>query len=69
MWKCPVCNTVNKDSAVFCGCGTHKPVYAPNYCTNESCKFHTVQIPEPECKRCPECASLTTYGKLINDLC
>ena len=69
MWKCLSCNSLNSDSDNFCGCGAPKPVFKPNFCTSKTCMYHSTPIRDPQREYCPECGNLTTYGKLIDDLC
>lgn len=69
MWKCLSCNSLNSDSANFCGCGSPKPIFKPNFCTSENCMYYSTPISDPQREHCPECGKLTTYGKLIDDLC
>lgn len=69
MWECPKCHKSNSDSDDICvDCGIHQPVYQPNYCTNPTCTNHKDELKDPQQRYCDKCHSLTTFGKILDDL-
>lgn len=71
MSRCPVCGAnVTYPGAKRCtSCGAVLNVVPTNRCTNPSCPHYAARTNFGKTvRRCPECGSLTTIGKQIDDL-
>lgn len=71
MARCPVCGAeVIFPNAKHCThCGAVLNVVTVNHCTNPACPLHASgKNFGPDVSYCPECGSLTTIGKQIEDL-
>lgn len=69
MDSCPACGTTYKSSrSRFCSkCGHARPMAELNVCTNLSCLNHRLPL-DQDAQYCDLCGSLTTLGKMINDM-